>query len=247
MYMFLLKNLKRNKFLLLFLLIGCSRKDPIAKVNSEFLQQYRYDISKQQKKHKVIAKENGILYFDEKEVKKEASDSFDPTDDDVYSVNKKIVNKDLYTFKGKTGKGKSNDNTEGFFDNNIPEEIRLYKDIDGNYLDANGNKIQTSQNAEIYYVKDDSNKEYFKQRGVDFSDIALQDEALYGELNERKKKNYKTMNYDVVQINYDYIDTADRIKKEIFVENKKRGKKDTKEAPGLQKDTIKDKFINLFK
>lgn len=231
--------LKSSKFvyvLAFFYLSSCVRTvdNPVKKYNSEFLRNNSNKISRSKNKHLSLAREQGIYY--------RVSEA-DAIDSNYY--------------KGANGsKLKKN-----YRNNNKMNEEEKQKEI--KYLD---------DNLSIYYkhrsLKDDSDMikldkdhkeflmylaenypDYSKER-INFGDIEPSSEILYGDLTLRKDKDYKYIDNQTMQENFDYIDIMSRVKKQLYLEGKKR---EIKNNEGKKKDaegaiqSIKNKFMGLFK
>lgn len=215
-------------FIVILFLTSCNTvEDPSAKYNREFLKSNSPKIRRKKNKHLRIAKENNIYYTN-----------------DVSS----LVDSDYYEPIRGTKLKKNFRDKKTLDDIPKAEEIKyLDSDISLYYKQRNLKDLQyydkkNIDGEKILYLAD--NYDNYLKKGVTFDDIKLDNNKLYGTIEERKDKNYNYIDSAIMQENFDYIDIMNRVKNEIYI--KQKGERQKKESPEKGNSTI-NSVVNKFK
>lgn len=220
----------KNKFFCLFILIFVSScikviEDPAKKYNDEFLRTNSRKINRMKQKHLKIAKEQGIYY------RKNETDSIDPAyykNANGTKIKKSYRNNNI-----------EEDNKKAI--NYIDDELSIYYK-QRNLKDDDLISLNEDRDHLILYLAENYT-DYSKEK-IGFSDIEISSEKLYGSLKLRKEKDYRAIDYLILQENFDYIDVMNRVKKELYLENKQKQQTNTIKENAT---SIKNRFMDLFK
>ena len=214
--------------LFLVLLTSCRNvvESPVAKYNREFLKKNSMKIMKQRNKHMKIASENNIYYRDNKA---------DLVDEEYYEPMRGTKLKREFRNKRITDEEEEQEKIK-YLDSDISiyYRERTLKDPDTYY---------DEDNEEIVFLAE--NYGDYSEDIVSFSDVWPTSEELYGSLEFRKTKDYNYIDSDVMQENFDYIDIMNRVKNEIYLQQKEEQVAEERKSGGVI-NTVLDKFKQLF-
>ena len=227
--------LKNKIFIIVCLLsVSCTNiiEDPAKKYNDEFLRNNYLKIRKKKAKHLEIARENNIYYRDEK---------VDLVDSKYFTPIKGTKLKKDYRDRVENTENNKKDEIKYLgSDLSIYYKERRLKDKD--IIDDCDYDYGCVEN--IIYIEDNY-PDYSKEK-VMFSDIKPSEEKLYGSLELRKDKSYNYIDSAVMQENFDYIDIMNRVKKELYLKEKRQIVEKTDNNKNSIIDNIKNKFKSLF-
>ncbi len=210
-------------------------ESPVKKYNTEFLRTNARKINRSKNKHLALAKEQGIYY---------RINNTDAIDSKYYKKSNGSKLKKNYRYS-EVGIDNDKEQKEIKYlgsDLSIYYKQRNLKD-DNDFIKLNEDHAQL-----IMYLAENY-PDYSKER-ISFDDIKPNNDMLYGNLKLRKEKEYKYIDNQTMQENFDYIDIMNRIKKEIYLENKKQEAQSIDKSKNRTENaltTIKNKFMNLFK
>ncbi len=229
------KKFIKNIILLLYL-PSCVNviESPVKKYNTEFLRTNARKINRSKNKHLNLAKQQNIYY---------RINNTDAIDNAYYKKTNGSKLKKNYRYDDTNIKNEEKPKELKYLgsDLSIYYKQRNLKD-DSDFI-----KFDEDHSQFIMYLAENY-PDYSKER-ISFGDIKPSSDMLYGNLKLRKEKEYKYIDNQTMQENFDYIDIMNRVKKEVYLENKKQEIKDNinnKKTEGTL-TTIKNKFMNLFK
>lgn len=181
---------------------------------------------KQRNKHMKIASENNIYYRDNKA---------DLVDEEYYEPMRGTKLKREFRNKRITDEEEEQEKIK-YLDSDISiyYRERTLKDPDTYY---------DEDNEEIVFLAE--NYGDYSEDIVSFSDVWPTSEELYGSLEFRKTKDYNYIDSDVMQENFDYIDIMNRVKNEIYLQQKEEQVAEERKSGGVI-NTVLDKFKQLF-